>query len=347
MELTLETKVKLINKRIGWKTMRSQLGKQLGVTAQGADLFINKILASSDKKIEYNNTIDAFWKNLVLGGAHYLRVFKLNEEQSKKAENLFKLQIPDSSFNEIYPYPLQHEDLEKAPMVPTLVDKQTLTDADTSVHINIYCNKSFYTSIEDLESSFLTEEGRELRNSGAEITCKKRYTVQCYNFIAYDSIHNELLLCVDGSQLPRVEAKKEFAALFRLLPKELMLKLSDAINYFSCVENLYSTQDGYIQNVGFLTPDGGTSNMKIKSTGTCVRHDTYHKGGEDAAKILTKFKLTKAWLVASTSNKISVFLPGTRFMLDDPSKKLDEICTKNCLGVHDTLFLLNKIRVAV
>lgn len=335
---------------MGWANTRKQLGNRLGITGLGLEPFIAKVESEVKANPALETEIDTFCNSLILGGSHCIRVFPISESMEQKVETLFSQNVIENEFSSTYPLPLENTELEAAPMSVTLVEKRELESDGVSLPVNVYCNKAYFTSTEKLEPSFLNEDGKELLDEGAEITCKKRHTVQCYNFIFYDKIEKQLVLGADVSQLPRTEVGKVFASLVHHIAPFLRIQLKYAENYFSAVQSLYTRDDGYVTSIGFLTPDGNTSGMRVKKAESCLKGDSYHKGGEDAAKVLTKFKLSKAWKVKTTEdsfNLISVILPGNKFMLDNPKKKLDELCTQNCLSLGEIIFLLNKVREAV
>lgn len=346
--MSIAKKIRFIHSKLGWINTRKQLGSRLQITASGLAPFIAKAEEKVADKPAFANIIDSFFQKILLGGAHCVRVFSVSEGTEPQIESIFSQAVEENEFTATYPLPLEKPELENAPMSVTLVEKQEIEFNDSSFPVNIYCNKAYFTSTDKLEPSFLNDDGIELLNDGALITCKKRHTVQCYSFVFYDKIKKQLILGVDVSQLPRAEVGKVFSSLVNHITPMYRIRLKTAQNYFSAVQPLYTNRDGFVTSVGFLTPDGNTSGMRAKKAESCLKVDSYHKGGEDAAKVLTKFRLTKAWKIENddTENFISISLPGNKFMLNDPLKKLDELCTQDCLGLTDIIFMIDKVRNA-
>ncbi len=348
MSLALDQKINVIYDRIGWNTLRSQLGGTIGVTAISRREFTDRAVNKSRQDVSIAKSVDDFWTNLIIGGSRFIRVYELENAEVKKVHDwLSSTSITNNAFTNKFPYPLDASQLESLELENNLMELIHFDAADNSTNRagGLFCSKAYYTTSMELDSNYLSDDGKELLNNGGEIIMRKRHVTQCFNLIYCDLDTNQIWLAIDGSVLPRTEASPQFASLRRLVLEGSGVELDHAVNLMPAVDELYTRADGRITSMGFITPDGNTSNIKLKRSQDCLRQDVYHRGGEDAAKILAKFRLGKAWEIqtdAQKPNPVAIELPGRRAMLDNVDDRLIEVHTFNCLDFKDLSFLINK-----
>lgn len=346
MSSSIELKLDFLYRKLGWNTLRNQLGGALKTTAISRNHFEERILALVKSKPDTESIIDDFYNKALLGGKHYLKAFELEPADTAKINAwLTNHAISKTKMSALYPIPLPENDLIKELQAYQFMEVAPASSLNPDAVTAIFCNKATFTSTELIEPTMLSADGKKLVSDGVEVFVRKRCVTQCYSFISIDVKTNRLVIAVDGSDLPATESSAQFAALLRVIKSECPIDLTGRINFFPAVDRLYQKPDGDISMVAFLTPDGNNSSLRLKPSSQCVRIDSYHKAGEQVG-VNSKYRLGKRWnkMTAHSIKPYSVQLelPGRRGMLDNLQDKLDQLHTIQCLNFDDIVFLLDK-----
>lgn len=348
MSLDVESRIRNINSRIGWRITRNILGKECGITAQGLSPFIERMLSQTATDQSLEKKIDDFWRGLIFSGTRLLKIFPLTSSEMSKVQASLLAQSPDSSlFNHAYPAPLSTHELHSADMELHFAEVSDTLYGETQLISSVILSKAYYTEIIELDGSHLSDAGMQLKAEGGEIKCKRREITQCFHNILLIPSKNILIMSVDLSSLPRGESAPQQVLLEAFIRNIAKIRLSRPLDLFPAIASMYDSVDGRISAMTFLTGDGNGSSLKLKPSQQCLKRDSYHKGGVSAGSVLTKFRLGKTWDVTiggtNHSASIELTLPGKRAMLDDPKKHLFEAIITDCPTLSCVLFAIERL----
>ncbi|WP_188009239.1 hypothetical protein [Grimontia hollisae] len=347
----LVNSVDSIYERIGFPTMRTTLGSICGITATGRDPFKSKLRSqlSSDETLE--RKVNDYWLNLLLGGQRLASIYpSIGIENLVQIDSFFTSAEKDQSeFSKKYPQILSESELLEADSDLHFCEYRE--DAQSGIKTAIFTNKAYFTSTEELDASKLNDDGKELKQQGAEILCKQRIVTQCFHTVKIDLERKLLISTVDMSKLPRSEAASQRGKINSFLRRELNISIGSAKNLFPAVDKLYQQADGRVSLLSFLTSDGNADTLKLphKFSKKCIKLDNYHKAGEEATKVITKYRIGKLWDISygeDMSIAVGLTLPGLRNMLDTTAP-LHELITENCTNFQETMFVINKLLSAL
>ncbi|QEW32004.1 hypothetical protein D0N50_10095 [Erwinia billingiae] len=340
--------LKDITERIGWKSVRSVVGRPLGYTATGLEPFIERIQGSTaDEQTRISRHISDVWRSLLLSGTRLVKLYKIDENQLVDIQTSLSYLQPDTSiFSQNYPYPLSQEQLISADADIHYVDKVSSIVQERQLETTILTSKAYYTNTIELDASHLSVAGLELRTNGGEIKCKTREVTQCFNTIMVLPSLGLLAITIDLSIIPRAESERQQFLVDQFLRASTGITLPPPIDLFDLVQEMYEQLDGRVSQIAFITSDGNTSSLKLKPGQDCLRTDSYHHGGETASPILTKFKLGKMWDITDTSSgnfTVELELPGKRAMIDKPNSHLYDAVIDKCSTVEQVFFVISKM----
>ncbi|NOH19110.1 hypothetical protein [Vibrio cyclitrophicus] len=351
MNYTAVTKFELLVARLGFAVTRKLLSEKLGFSARGVEPFRDKINEKLVADPSITQKIDDVWRDVVFGGDRSVKLFKsISDVKLGLIDRFFTNSLaqmsPTSlhSFQEAYPFPVDEIALESCDSELVLCDYliQEITPTRV-VKCAILCNKAHYTKTEPVSRAQLSSSGQVAIPEGAELFCRKRVSTQCFHAIILDMSTNNVFVAVDVSALPSAEAGIEFNNLHSYLRDTVQANLVTDTNLFRAISHLYDEDDGgRIHSVSFVTDDGNTDFIKLPtlSSQSCIKEDNYHQAGENAASVLSKYKLTKLWDLGDVP--VGVELNGRKAMLLG-SGSLNKLTTHNCTKLTDNIYVLDKV----
>lgn len=342
MAYSLSEKITLIHKRIGLKNMRALLGNPHSIRAVGIAEFAQKFEQAALKDPKIEQAVDDLWNQLIFGGKRLIQIWKCDNTEFTKITDFLAQLKPDLKNSLTDQYPLPGSNLAASDRDFHFTEERTFKSRGFDLRVFMFCVKTKYTATEEIEDSLLSTDGLDLKKHGAKIFYKSVIDTLCYNFIALDATEKHVILGVDTSELPSNDAVFAALRLKDFIRDKTSIFLDKPINFFPAIENLYQAKDGSVTSISFLTSDGNTSSLSIKSGQSCLRQDTYHHGGETAAKILSKFKLNKNWQISKPASQhvsIGLELPGKRIMLDT-SVPLTELNTTACPSIDELAIVI-------
>lgn len=353
MSEVLSAKLDDIYQCIGWPILRTVLGEQIGITANGMDKFKHRLSEKLLEDANIENKVDVFWQNLIYGGNKLIRIYKFPDTDAvslNAIDEYLKSQKRDTSaFWYSYPYALEDAILENQDCELHFSSYDQQVAYTRAFKSALFVSKAYYTSTTDLSPEHLSDTGKLLLENGAELVCKQRLVTQCNHSITLDIQRNMLILAVDTSVLPASEANSQMS-LLRAFIDIPQIEWPAPLSLFGAIQKLYQSVDGRIAMMSFITPDGNGSELSLKRGQKCLKQDSYHHGGEIAAGVLTMFKIKKLWDLATTqtrSTPIGLALFGKKVMLDSASVKLVDAELSNCLSFEHTILLVDKLMDAL
>lgn len=352
MAYSIQEKVALIVERVGFNVMRKTLGATLGIKARGVDDFQDKLAQAIQTDTTIAQKIDEYWSGSLSGGQRLIQVYSgiASSDLAKAAQYIEDNVDSASVFMSSYPYPLRDSVLATQNThlhLCDFLDLDGLTENSNNIKCGVFANKAYYTKVDRLSSSDLSDDGLRLRESGAELFARKRVNSQSYNTIIVDLDRNLLFVSIDLSLLPKSEATIQIATVNRFLRETVQISLGNQTNVFSSISNLYDENEGRIHLVSFLTADGNADTIKLPnvSSTSCVKDDSYHAAGESATRILSKYRVTKFWDTESaeeSTHDIGASVHGTKNMLTTLGP-LKEFTTENCTSLKEVMYVIDKV----
>ncbi|HDO1322528.1 TPA: hypothetical protein P2R03_004080 [Aeromonas veronii] len=351
--ITVATKIQNIYDRIGWNITRGDLGSLLSVTSRSVEQFKARVTAVVEKNPDFEKIIDQYWYNLIYSGNKITKIYSFKGRRAELVEIKDYLysseRRPNVSYWDAFPYPLDNSDLLACDNIQRFHSIKEYALDDRKVDVALFLSAEKYTATFDVEPSHLSESGRALLENSVEIIYRQRAVTQCYNVVIIDIENETLMLSVDFTKLPRTETSKQFAGLGRRIRRS-GISLGEPINLFPAISKLYSTDDGRISMVSFITSDGNASSLNLKADQTCLNSDAYHHGGEMASGIITNFKIEKLWnveLKGGNQGAIGVALLGKKAMLDMVSEKLSDAIIIDTTVLRHKMFIIDRLMEAL
>lgn len=347
MSYTATEKFDMLVARLGFTTTRKLLSASLGFSAQGVEPFKVKIRDWEIANPTLSSRIDNIWKDVVFGGNRKVKIYKsVSQVQFDNIDQFFTRAMANlvpHSLNQSFPFPVTAAVLDTCNTELVLCNYSTqIIDTNRTIKCAILSNKAYYTQTETVSRSQLTAAGQTLIPQGAELFCRKRVSTQCFHAIILDESNRNVFVAVDASALPNAESDIEFSNLYSYLRDTVGSNLVSTGNLFPAIEKLYYDADGRIHSVSFVTDDGNTDTIKLPtlSSSSCIKLDQYHLAGENAASVLSKFKVTKFWDLNNLS--VGVELNGRKVMLHS-NGPLDTLIIHNCTKLTENIYVLDKV----
>ncbi|ELA7005581.1 hypothetical protein RA807_002866 [Vibrio parahaemolyticus] len=347
MTYTATEKFEMLVTRLGFAIARKVLAPALGFSAQGVEPFKAKITERLVTDPSISTKIDDIWRDVVFGGNRKVKIYKsVNQAMFDTINNFFTTSMagsPPHVYKQSFPFPVTDTVLDTCNTDLVLCDySTTVLSASRTIKCAILSNKAHYTKTEPVSRSKLTTAGQIQIPQGAELFCRKRVSTQCFHAIILDESTKNVFVAVDVSALPNQEADIEFLNLRNYLRDTVRANLITTGNLFPAIERLYNDVDGRIHSVSFVTDDGNTDSIKLPTltSSACIKLDQYHLAGENAASVLSKFKVTKLWDLTDLS--VGVELNGRKVMLHS-NGPLDSLTIHNCTKLTENIYVLDKV----
>lgn len=348
MTILLEEKVDAISTRIGFPLTRTLLGGSLKVTALGLAPLTQKIAEIINKDPSKISLVDDFYKSTLIGGNLYCKCYKYDDATIVEIiRRLNSLQKNTTPFDSHYPYPITREELSKTDNNLYFMERMEPTGVD-SFHKYIFTSRNSFSVRKPIDKSSLKETDDSDYDSDeiGKIYIQIREQVQTFNSILISRTHGIILVCADCSTIPQAEASAIFSGLEAFIKNTLPNKIINPVNFFGCIENLYVNTDGYISSIHFVTGDGNSSSLNLKNGLKCIKNDSYHQSGEQAAGTLLKYEITKYWNFMPFPDKfisIALSLTGKKTMIENVQERLNYVFFPKCPSATELNFLVQKL----
>ncbi len=349
MPKDLRGKIDDIYERLGWHVMRRVLGGACGITAISREAFKEKFVEQAIVDSDIHQLVDDCWENLVIAGKRISEIYNYEEDENSLnaiVESLESAKLSKSIFNQHFPTAVNPDALSQLDGQLYLCNIEEIETHGSELLLATICRKAYYTAQTELQDELLSDEGRDRIKNGAQLICKERKATQCFHTLIVDKKRKLLILSADMSVLPKPEAVKELHILKKYAGSLKGSSTGPALNLFSAIEPLYTKHCGRITGVDFLTADGNPSHLAANgSNDRCLKTDSYHRAGESATGVLTKYKLKKVWdLIVNEDISIPVSLE-----LHGRSKDVytggpvSLALIENCPTIEEKVYAINKL----
>jgi len=342
--------------RVPFHVMKDILTSKKQLTGNGWDATIDKLIKANKTEGNIENTCEflfEFYMDHLLYGEKLVRFYtKERKIVNKFADVLKKIEPESSIYGAAYPLPLSDSELRGLDVDgnPYLVD----VSEDTKPLTLVFCATKFYAEKVKLSVSDLSKKAQLEYDNYDEILAVKYNPRQVFDVVTVNPITSQINILIDYSygfseKTFQQRFKKIVTALNDLAAVNginLNLKMSEAINLFSSIDNLYESSEGRICELAFTTNEGSIKHEKMRRNDLDLRGETYHKAGKEAVGEIVPYKLGLCWKVkfnAGLNSTPELFLPGNFRMLSSSKQSLkDAIITKNC-GKKDYTFTIKKL----
>ncbi len=340
-------------KRISWSTMRVILKMCDLPIGHGWKKTINKLTDEDTVQDDIDGKIEQLKKcydNHLLVSDKAIKFYPLERDKINELIASFKNHKPDLTlFHETYPFPLSDERLNKVDSSQKLVE---IRDTDDSLAV-IFCTKRLFIERAEIDIEKLKEETKKDLIDYDKIIGVKEYYRQFFDVVLLSKEKNIIEVRVDiTGDISGKERSKAFLQMinkFNTLSKNISgieTPLEENTNFFPLVDRLYESDEGKVCELAFITDEGSTKSEKMRKGSVDLRTETYHYAGKQAVNHITSYRLGILWnfnISDGLNTKPELLLPGTAQILSNKTQYLGEVCIKNCSGLKDYNFVLDKI----
>jgi hypothetical protein len=332
--------------RTPWQTMKAILKANTLPVGQGWEKTINLLQAYSTLQRNWPNkylTLHKQYKEHLSVGEKALQFFKLDKQHIEKLIDFFLSYEPEETpFHETYPFPLKQEQLKDINSAPMLV---SIENQDSYIAL-VFCSKRVSIKQEAIGFESLNEDAKKDFASFDKLIAFKKEIRQCFDVVAISKEGDNVEVRIDifnqmnSSDEKGVAFYQTIYAFNSLVEKVLSIDsiLKRPINLFSLIDNLYSSTEGRICEIGFTTDEGSIKSEKMRRTKGDLRTETYHKAGKLAVGYIGLYRLGIIWktpLSDVVETEPEVLLPGRVSALSVPQPQLDYLLITNCSGSID------------
>jgi hypothetical protein len=338
--------------RVSWPTLQAILsGLEIPIVGRGKNEVIQKLKPYLDEKenIDKANLLLLYFHAQILVGEKAVKVFKVETDIVKSLISSFESIKPKKSiFKDKYPLPVSENDLKEVNSSQNLVEIKII---EKGLQL-IFCSKRDYTERLDLDLNIIREEERKNFSSLSEIIGIKQYARQAYDVVTLRKegmieirIDNPLKMSSDDRRRTFLKILDSLNYQIKNISKFDSI-LSEPINFFSAVKNLYNSSEGRVCELMFETDGASTKREKMRRKDIDLRSEAYHKAGKDAVDHITPFRLGIRWSFTdsnSVETEPELFLPGNIRNLGHGNQRLEEAIIERCSSLEDYDFVFNKL----
>lgn len=349
----------LHERNVPFSLFRHALHQENLAVSQGWDKTIDKLaeyLNSSTTKKEYARGLRSIYKSLTLNGNKVVKIYRI----SGGFDELYDFFVNDiveaeTVYDQCFPLPMEHQDLVDVPLGIHCVDfySQESDEVVQSASF-VFCSKQYVTEKEKLPVESLTDDIVADYGDFDEVYGLRNRAVQLFDIVHLDRETATLQIRMDGLDVQRSkEIEKRLAYLEGKILDAVDLEfgdgemLSSAVNFYSCIKNLYSATDGRISELGHTTESAGVHRGKTRTKHYDFRNDGYHKGGVDGVGDLNPHMVSKYWNSPSRSGIVEVLIPGTVAISSAANPTIDTLLILSCASEEDYNFVMEKVFTAL
>jgi hypothetical protein len=122
--------------------------------------------------------------------------------------------------------------------------------------------------------------------------------------------------------------------------------LSEPINFFPAIKNLYDSSEGRVCELMFETDGASIKHEKMRRRDIDLRSEAYHKAGKDAVDHITPCRLGIRWNFIdsnSVETEPELLLPGNIRNLGSSNQRLEEAIIERCSSTENYNFVFDKL----
>jgi hypothetical protein len=264
-------------------------------------------------------TVENLLAEVVVAGKRYVQLYDL--DAGTIADILLRIAgngAPVSPFSATYPLPLTDQALAAAPTDFTLCEIRFLASGDLQL---VFCSRR---ALEERLEVDLASTPQVFAALGQAFAGYDRWMgfkeiqFQVYDVLTFRAKLERLELSLDLAQRhsfgdPSVEALRLMGAATTLIPElQATYESQSPTNLFPAIGEIYGARnaaDVAVTAVGFRTPSGAVSRMKMPTRTEDVRQETFFKGGAEAVKQkVNPYGIEATWSLAFPAGTVNTRL---------------------------------------
>jgi hypothetical protein len=281
-------------------------------------------------------------------GEKLTKLYALSEADHKEAiELLLQCSTDESAFTKAYPLSLEETSLSDEISPPVFVHSEKNDDGVGAVFSSVV----ELVTRETIEIPDTILKAEPAIASYDEIVGLKRKKVQTFHTVWVPHNHHHLEIRTDHPPGMTSDLAHGIHASIRSVVNTLCkLKLETPIDLAPLIESMYeSPSEGRVVELGFVTTTGSVKNEKMRTKGTDLRTETYHKYGKAALPTkIEPFRLSLRWTLQISGSTLTpeLSLVGTskgRYASSGDYVAVSAATIKNCVGIADYEFVTGRL----
>ncbi|MDC0664369.1 hypothetical protein [Marinobacter sp. SS21] len=341
-----------ISKRVPYVVINKVITAHQLPTGQGYEKLKAALLAlNDDLKQDVTDRLLEFYQQQLLVGEKAVALLKLDEALKEELLGaLTFLEVQPSTATDKYPYYLGDDELAEMQGSPELCGVES---DDGYLHL-VFTSKRYFTERVKVPLERIKEDSEVDYSDYDEIVAVRRRYQQFFDVVSIPFGEGPIELRVDAPGImPKAEISRSvdqtIKELWRLAKNE-GVEIEDSfekVNVFPLIEKMYSSREGRVCDLGFVTDGGGIKNAKMRRYEDDLRDEAYHKAGCESA-VITPFRIAVRWQKKIGDGVFSnpeLLIPGRFNQLSASSKENQyHYVVKRCTNTDDFQFVMEKIR---
>jgi hypothetical protein len=335
--MDIQSLVRSMRARMPWPVGQRVLRENNLPRGRGWD---NTLEHFRDRDADYSKKLDALeaaLKEHFLCGEKLVQFYEVSKSVSRDlVERLRSTRIPNSPFKAAYPSVLPEAELERVPSTPTLVAVETTDDGVAAV----FASARSVELREPVPHSARLADA--LLSKYDEIIGVKHVRQQAMDVVSVSAKNPHVSIRVDYphglhrdvGEAAQCVVKTEFA---KIVKNDQLPVLP--INLFPLINKMYKQRgEGVVVELAFGTTTASLKHEKMRRRVSCLREETYHKGGKAALRTpIEPYRLSIIWLrpLKDGFSRPELGLYSTAAMVGSPIPVLREAVIRKCMGISD------------
>jgi len=336
-----------MRQRVPW-SVAGRILKELDLPrGQGWERTVERLMDGNYKKQAILDALEMALIEHIIYGEKLVRVYDLAKgEKESLIKDLENVKTPETNFSKNFPQALAPEELATGSPIPTLVSVQERNDSICAVFGSVRTMQSR----EPVSMEEMPEGSRGIFERFDEVVGIKHIKYEAFDIVLVSRHSPRVIVLVDH---PDGAPKENGLGIHLVVPRQLTEIVeydyfTKPVNLFPLINAMYKTKgEGNVVELAFGTTTASLKHEKMRRQNTCLRDETYHKGGKAALRTqIEPHRLSINWKRALPSGASSIpelSLNTTSATAASPHPALFEAEIRRCMGADDFSFVQSKL----
>lgn len=336
-----------LRQRVPWP-VATRILKELELPrAQGWDKTVERLTSGDYGKSANVSSLAEVLRQHIRYGEKLVRLYDLSRDQHASAlESISNAQPPKTIFRDRYPLTLSEDELESAPINPRLIAVES-DDSSTSA---IFASVRSMQLREPLHTDQIPEEARGILDNYDEVIGIKHIKYEAFDVVSIAKKTPRAFVLIDYP----AGMHKDVATAAQNVISQLLTNIINQniftrpINLFPLINSMYRARhEGMVVELAFGTTTASLKHEKMRRQLSCLREETYHKGGKAALGTpIEPHRLSIVWtrpIPGGGNSMPELGLHTTTAVAGSQNPLLFEAEIRKCMGGDDFLFVRSRM----
>lgn len=336
-----------MRQRVPW-SVAGRLLKELDLPrGQGWERTVERLTDGNYGKAAIIDALGAALSEHIVYGEKLVRLYDVSKgEKDSLIGALEDVEIPKTIFSRKFPQALSPEELATGSPIPTLVSVQEHGDSICAIFASVRTMQSR----EPVSLGEMPEDSRGIFEHYDEVVGIKHIKFEAFDVVSVSRQLPRVIVLVD---YPDGAPKEVGLGVHLAVPRQLTEVLgydyfTRPVNLFPLINAMYRSRgEGNVVELAFGTTTASLKHEKMRRQNTCLREETYHKGGKAALSTpIEPHRLSINWkraLPNGASSAPELSLNTTSATAASQHPVLLEAEVRKCMGADDFTFVQSKV----